>query len=53
MNFITLLASFGAGGLAVIAAVLGSATLMAAFGLGVLAGSLLVTAFPLRASPSG
>ena len=51
VNLITVLASFGAGGLAVIAAVLGSATLMAAFGLGVLAGSLLVTAFPLRGEP--
>ena len=51
VNLITVLASFGGGGLAVIAAVLGSATLMAAFGLGVLAGSLLVTAFPLRGEP--
>ena len=51
MNLITVLASFGTGGLAVIAAVLGSATLMAAFGLGVLGGSLLVTAFPLRGEP--
>jgi hypothetical protein len=51
VNLITVLASFGTGGLAVIAAVLGSATLMAAFGLGILAGSLLVTAFPLRGEP--
>ena len=51
VNLITLLATFGSGSLAVIAAVLGSATLMAAFGFGVLAGSLLVTAFPLRGEP--
>jgi hypothetical protein len=51
VNLITMLAAFAAGGLAVIAAVLGSATLMAAFGLGLLAGSLLLTAFPLRGEP--
>jgi hypothetical protein len=56
----TLLTALGVGGLSVVAAVLGSdlssrpgagATLVAAFGLGNLAGSLLVTAFPLRGEP--
>jgi hypothetical protein len=51
INLLTLLPAFGTGGLAVIAAVLGSASLVAAFGLGNLAGSLLVTAFPLRGEP--
>ena len=52
VNLVTLLAAFGTGGLAVIAAVLGSAELVAAFGLGNLAGSLLVTARPLRGEPA-
>ena len=52
MNLVTLLAAFGTGGLAVIAAVLGSAEFVAAFGLGNLAGSLLVTARPLRGEPA-
>ena len=52
VNLVTLLAAFGTGGLAVIAAVLGSAELVAAFGLGNLAGSLLVTVRPLRGEPA-
>jgi hypothetical protein len=51
VNLLTLLPAFGTGGLAVIAAVLGSASLVAAFGLGNLAGSLLVTALPPRGEP--
>ena len=51
VNLITMLTAFALGGLALIAAVLGSATLMAAFGFGVLAGSLLLTAVPLRGEP--
>jgi hypothetical protein len=56
----TMLTAFGGGALSVIAVLLArdlgarpgaGATLVAAFGLGNLAGSLLVTAFPLRGDP--
>jgi hypothetical protein len=51
VNLMAMLTAFAAGGLAVIAAVLGHPALVAAFGLGNLAGSGLVTAFPLRGEP--
>src|SRR3954468_12952914 len=51
VNLLTLLPAFGTGGLAVIAAVLGSATLGAAFGLGTPGGPRLGPASPLRGEP--